>query len=62
MIPDLDVFRTANILVKQHGQDAPTVPGPKSPLKIGYFAHKAVSLWLGRTPVASSDWGSVDMS
>ncbi len=30
MIPDLDVFRTANILVKQHGQDAPTVPGPKS--------------------------------
>ncbi len=23
MIPDLDVYRTANILVKQHGEDAP---------------------------------------
>ncbi len=23
MIPDLDIFRTANVLVKQHGQDAP---------------------------------------
>ncbi len=23
MIPDLDIYRTANVLVKQHGQDAP---------------------------------------
>ena len=23
MIPDLDIYRTANILVKQHGEDAP---------------------------------------
>ncbi len=23
MIPDLDIYRTANLLVKQHGQDAP---------------------------------------
>ena len=23
MIPDLDIFRSAQILVKQHGQDAP---------------------------------------
>ncbi len=23
MIPDLDIFRSANLLVKQHGQDAP---------------------------------------
>ena len=23
MIPDLDVYRTANVLVKQHGKDAP---------------------------------------
>ncbi len=23
IIPDLDIYRTANILVKQHGQDAP---------------------------------------
>ena len=22
MIPDLDIYRTANVLVKQHGQDA----------------------------------------
>ena len=22
MIPDLDIFRSANLLVKQHGQDA----------------------------------------
>ena len=24
MIPDLDVYRSANLLVKQHGEDAPT--------------------------------------
>ena len=23
MIPDLDIFRSAQVLVKQHGQDAP---------------------------------------
>ena len=23
MIPDLDIYRTGNILVKQHGEDAP---------------------------------------
>ena len=23
MIPDLDTYRSANVLVKQHGQDAP---------------------------------------
>ncbi len=23
MIPDLDIYRTANLLVKRHGQDAP---------------------------------------
>ncbi len=23
MIPDLDIYRTANILIKQHGEDAP---------------------------------------
>ncbi len=23
MIPDLDIFRSANVLVKQHGEDAP---------------------------------------
>ncbi len=23
MIPDLDIYRSANVLVKQHGQDAP---------------------------------------
>ncbi len=23
MIPDLDIFRSANVLIKHHGQDAP---------------------------------------
>ncbi len=23
MIPDLDIFRSANLLIKQHGEDAP---------------------------------------
>ena len=23
MIPDLDIYRSANVLVKRHGQDAP---------------------------------------
>ena len=30
MIPDLDIYRSAQVLVKQYGEDAPTVPGPKS--------------------------------
>ncbi len=30
MIPDPDIYRAANLLVKQHGEDAPTVPGPIS--------------------------------
>ncbi len=24
MIPDLDIYRSANLLVKQHGEDAPS--------------------------------------
>jgi hypothetical protein len=27
MIPDLDIYRSANLLVKQHGEDAP-LPSP----------------------------------
>ncbi len=23
MVPDLDIYRTANVLIKQHGEDAP---------------------------------------
>ncbi len=30
MTPDLDIYRSANLLVKQYGEDASTVPGPKS--------------------------------
>ena len=30
MLTDLDIYRSANVLVKQHGEDTPTVPGPKS--------------------------------
>ena len=26
MIPDLDIYRSANVLVKHHGQDAPFPP------------------------------------
>ena len=26
MTPDLDIYRSANVLVKQHGQDAPIEP------------------------------------
>ncbi len=25
MIPDLDIYRSANVLVKRHGEDAPTL-------------------------------------
>ncbi len=30
MIPDLDIYRAAQVLVKHHGEDTPTVPGPIS--------------------------------
>ncbi len=26
MIPDLDIYRSAQVLVKQHGDDAPSMP------------------------------------
>jgi hypothetical protein len=26
MIPDLDIYRSANVLVKHHGEDAPIEP------------------------------------
>ncbi len=30
MTSDIDIYRSANLLVKQYGEDTPTVPGPKS--------------------------------
>jgi hypothetical protein len=30
MTPDIDIYCAANLLVKQHGEDTPTVPGPIS--------------------------------
>jgi hypothetical protein len=30
MIPDPDIYRAANVIMKQYGKDAPTVPGPIS--------------------------------
>ncbi len=31
MIPDLDIYRSANVLVKQHGQDAPIEAATRRP-------------------------------
>ncbi len=30
MIPDLDIYRSANLLVKRHGQDAPIKAGMRA--------------------------------
>ncbi len=31
MIPDLDIYRSANLLVKQHGDDAPIEAAMRAP-------------------------------
>ena len=49
MIPDLDIYRSANLLVKQHGEDAPIEAamrgGPGRDLRhFRSFGHDATGL------------------
>jgi len=30
MISDLDIYRSASVIMERYGKDTPTVPGPKS--------------------------------
>ncbi len=36
MIPDLDIYRSANVLVKQHGEDAPVQAAMRTDAMLGY--------------------------
>ncbi len=44
MIPDLDIYRSAQVLVKQHGQDAPIEAAMRADamLERGYLAGLAM--------------------
>ncbi len=37
MIPDLDIYRSANVLVKHHGQDAPGYASLEAAFSLAYF-------------------------
>ena len=43
MIPNLDIYRSANLLVKQHGEDTPKVLGPDHSV-IGALARASITM------------------
>jgi hypothetical protein len=47
-MPDLDIYRSANILVKQHGEDAPIEAAMRTDLDLRYVLDQAIP--LARSP------------
>ncbi len=45
MIPDLDIYRSANILVKQHGEDAPIHAAMRADAMIGAGDLDGYGVW-----------------
>jgi hypothetical protein len=59
MIPDLDIYRSANLLVKQHGEDAPIHAAMRADamLEAGDLdGYAALVAW--RCSVPASPWRS----
>ena len=42
MISDLDIYRSANLLVKHHGQDAPVEAAMRADAMLGYSVCSSV--------------------
>ncbi len=57
MIPDLDIYRAAQVLVKQHGQDAPTHAAMRADAMLekddldGYAVWKRILLASQKEPI-----------
>ncbi len=45
MISDLDIYRTANILVKQHGEDAPIQAAMRADTMLGKGDLEGCAVW-----------------
>ena len=45
MIPDLDIYRSANILVKRHGRDAPIHAAMRTDAMLKAGDLEGVSVW-----------------
>ena len=45
MISDLDIYRSANVLVKQHGQDAPIHAGMRADAMLEAGDLDGVAVW-----------------
>ncbi len=45
MTPDLDIYRTANVLVKRHGQDAPIHAAMKADAMLEAGDLDGVAVW-----------------
>jgi len=46
MISDLDIYRTAALLVRKFGDDAPLQAGTRADLRLDYGDLEGVVLWL----------------
>ena len=45
MIPDLDIYRSANLLVKQHGEDAPIHAAMRADARLGAGDLDGYGVW-----------------
>ncbi len=45
MIPDLDIYRSANLLVKQHGEDAPIEAAMKADAMLEVGDLDGLAVW-----------------
>ncbi len=45
LIPDLDIYRTANIPVKQHGEDAPIQAAMRADAKLEKGGLEGCAVW-----------------
>ena len=45
MIPDLDIYRSANALVKEHGQDAPVHAAMRADAKLDKGDLEGCAVW-----------------
>ncbi len=45
MIPDLDIYRSANVLVKHHGEDAPIEAAMRADVMLGAGDLDGYAVW-----------------
>ena len=53
MIPDLDIYRSASLLVKQHGQNAPIQAAMRADAMLERADLDGYAAWKRRAPAGS---------